>query len=210
MFHASIAARLSKGPYAHRGCVAHAVSKDLVSWEVLPPVYAPGKFHDYEVPELDKIGPKYYLLWSCMDAYVNHYETASRRRCCGTWYAVSDRPYEGFTEPEDNLIVGSGNGRWDNYVGRVLQIGGESLLFYFILGRSVVDYTSLSAPKTLRTTEDGALIAGYCAHMDGLKKRELTAGVRREWVDSKKCLEGETWSFSNRMISAEVKGSFVL
>ena len=210
MFHALMAARLAKGSYAHRGCVGHAVSKDLVHWEARPPIYAPGRFYDYEAPELDKIGDNYYLVWSCIDAYVNHYEPTSRRRCGGTWYAVSDKPYEGFTEPADNLLVGSGNGRWDNYVGRVLRIGSESLLFYFMRGGSEVSYTSLSAPKTLRTTQGRELIPGYCSRVDDLKKRPIIPSVQREWVDAKKCLNGERWSLNDGVLSAEVNGSFAL
>jgi len=210
LFHAYLAARLSTGPYAHRGCVGHAVSRDLVEWEVRPPVFAPGRFHDYEVPEVDHIGDRYYLLWSTIDAYTNHHATPARGRCGGTFYAISDEPYGGFAMPADNLLVGSGVGRWDNYVGRILQMGEEHLLYYFMRGGSVAGYTSLSAPKTIRTDDDGNLIPGYCAYLDALRTRKLISGVRREWVEAKKCLEGETWSVQDGALFADVDGSYGL
>ena len=210
MFHSFIAARTSCGPYVHRGCVAHAVSKDLINWDVLSPIYAPGKFHDYEIPELHKIDGKYYLISTNLFLYTNHYETPTRCGPSGEFYAVSEKPYEGFCEPADNLLVGNGNYRYDNCSVRVWQLDKEYMLHYQMVGGPVVDLVSLSAPKKLRTTDDGQLIAGYCSRLDGLKKKELISEIKSEWLASKKFLEGEKWTLSGDTLTAEVDGSFVL
>lgn len=210
LFHAVIAARLAKGPAAHRGCVAHAVSRDLGTWTVLPPVYAPGQFHDHEVPQLHKIGDKYYLLWLSLDIYANHYQTPSRRFPSAEFYAVSDKPYEDFVAPEENVLAGSGNGRWDVVSGSVLHLGEECLFTYHMPGRDVADYVSLGAPKVLRADQDDRLTLGYCKRVDALKKRELASVVQTQWAEAKRFLDGESWSVRDGVLSADVVGSFTL
>jgi len=210
LFHATIAARVSKGNYARRGCIAHATSRDLARWKVLPPLYAPGRYYDHEVPQPLEMDGRFYLIWTSAQLYTNHYETPSRPNCGGTFYALSDQPYSGFTEPEDNLLVGTGLGRMDNYVGRSLLVGDEHILYYQMVGAEVVDLVSAAAPKVLRTTEEGRIWPAYCKRMDGLKKETLSEGVKAEWVGLKKQVEGERWEVEGETVLARVDGSFVL
>jgi beta-fructofuranosidase len=51
-FHTFITARVNHGPADGRGVIAHARSRNLVNWEVLPPVTEPGDFGHLEVPQL--------------------------------------------------------------------------------------------------------------------------------------------------------------
>lgn len=209
-YHALFAARVAGGPTVRRGCVGHAVSGDLVHWELRPPIYAPGLFHDHEVPQLHRIGNRYYLIWMMFDIYGNHHEIPSRRFASGTFYAVSDKPYEGFSSPADNLLIGSGNGRWDLASTSVLPLGDELLLTYHMCGRGLPDYVSLAAPKLLEATDAGELVARYCPRVDALKTGELVGGLRSQWVEAKRCLPGENWSLRDDVLTAEVDGSFTL
>lgn len=65
-FHALITARSPVGPPGGAGVVGHARSPDLVDWEVLPPVTAPGRFAQAEVPQLVQLNGRYQLLVSCL------------------------------------------------------------------------------------------------------------------------------------------------
>lgn len=63
-FHMLIVARLTKGPKTRRGCTGHLISKDLITWELLEPIWAPNSYYAHECPDLFKIGDWYYLLFS--------------------------------------------------------------------------------------------------------------------------------------------------
>jgi len=210
LFHALLTMRLAKGSYARRGCIAHAVSNDLADWKLLPPVYAPGQFVNQEVPERFAFNGKHYLFWAAHQTYGNHYEIPERPYCGGTYYAVSKEPWSGFRAPENNLLVGSGSGRFDNYVGRILEIGDEKILYYQMIGGSVINLVTAAAPKTLEVGPDGNLIVRYCRRLEGLKKRQLLCGAKSDWLDSKKLSVGESWDVKGDVVSASVDASYIL
>lgn len=66
LFHVLITARSRSGPPGGAGVVGHARSPDLVDWEVLPPLTAPGLFAQAEVPQLVQLNGRYQLLVSCL------------------------------------------------------------------------------------------------------------------------------------------------
>ena len=209
-FHALIAARVSKGPHHKRGCTAHAITKDLETWKVLPPIYSPGKFFDHEVPALYAINGRHYLLWSSARFYTNHNDPPSRSIASGTFYAVSDKPYEGFQEPEDNMLLGSGNGRFDNYVGQLIQVGKETLLHYQMIGAEELDLVSVSTPKIVRVESGKHLVAGYCMRCDALKRKKLSEGLKDGWLQAQRFPEGEKWGIEGDTLFAKVQGSYAL
>jgi beta-fructofuranosidase len=63
-YHALITARAPEGSLDGRGVIGHARSRDLAEWETLPPLTEPGYFYALEVPQLVRIGRRYYLLFS--------------------------------------------------------------------------------------------------------------------------------------------------
>ncbi|MCF7827112.1 MAG: glycosyl hydrolase family 32 [Candidatus Marinimicrobia bacterium] len=63
-FHAFITARSNQGIRDGRGVIAHAVSNDLLNWEVHPPVTKPGNYGQLEVPQLIEVKAKPYLIFS--------------------------------------------------------------------------------------------------------------------------------------------------
>ena len=66
LVHVLITARSRTGPPDGAGVVAHARSRDLVAWEVLPPLTPPGDFAQVEVPQLVRPDGRYEILVSCL------------------------------------------------------------------------------------------------------------------------------------------------
>jgi len=65
-WHMLITARAGVGDERDRGVIAHAVSPDLVSWEVRPPLSSVGAgFTHLEVPQIVDIDNRALLLFSC-------------------------------------------------------------------------------------------------------------------------------------------------
>lgn len=89
-----LAARLTEGPSRRRGCTALCVSKDLKSWEVREPFYAPGLFFTHECPDLFRMGDWWYLVFSeFSERHVTRYRMS--RTLSGPWYPPAS--------PEDAL-----------------------------------------------------------------------------------------------------------
>ncbi len=70
-FHALITARAATGPADGRGVVGHARSRDLVEWQVLPPLTEPGEFGQLEVPQVAEVEGRPYLLFSTAGQHVS-------------------------------------------------------------------------------------------------------------------------------------------
>lgn len=64
-WHMFITARTNEGDRWVRGVVGHAVSDDLRTWEVLPPLTEPGGFGQMEVFQVAVIDGTPTLLWCC-------------------------------------------------------------------------------------------------------------------------------------------------
>jgi beta-fructofuranosidase len=65
-WHMLVTARANHGPVQDRGVVGHAVSADLETWQVRPPLSAPGAgFAHVEVIQVVQVADRWYLLFSC-------------------------------------------------------------------------------------------------------------------------------------------------
>jgi len=64
-WHMLITARVSGGQRNADGVLAHAVSHDLRSWEVGPPLGEPGGFGQLEVPHVHRIDDSWVLTFTC-------------------------------------------------------------------------------------------------------------------------------------------------
>ena len=69
-YHALICARTRVGPEDARGVIGHAVSPDLLSWEVRPPLVSPSGFGHLEVPQVLLDGDSAVLVFSTDDSTV--------------------------------------------------------------------------------------------------------------------------------------------
>lgn len=77
---------------ADRGVVGHAWSPDLVSWEVRPPLSAPGSgFGQLEVPQLVTVDGRTHLVFSCLAGQLAPWRRASVTRT-GHWLLTDVDP----------------------------------------------------------------------------------------------------------------------
>lgn len=88
-FHALITARANHGPADARGVIGHAWSRDLLSWDVRPPLSEPGEFGHLEVPQVELIDGTPVLLFSCATADIAATRRARRpNEPTGTFLAM--------------------------------------------------------------------------------------------------------------------------
>ena len=92
------------------GIVARYRSDDLTSWTLMDPLYAPGKQHMLECPDLFKMGDKYYLFYSWD---------------CVTYYAVSDSINGPFVQAEDPILASTG---FSFYAAKTAELNGSRYL----------------------------------------------------------------------------------
>ncbi|MDH3678496.1 MAG: glycosyl hydrolase family 32 [Acidimicrobiia bacterium] len=76
-FHAFITARANEGPTDGRGVIGHAVSNNLISWQVGPPLSEPGDFGHLEVPQLVDVDDEFVLVFSCQADRVSELRQAA-------------------------------------------------------------------------------------------------------------------------------------
>lgn len=88
------AARLRTGPSRRRGCTALCASRDLVKWEVRPPLYAPSAYFTHECPDLFRMGNWWYLVFS---EFSEDFKTryCMSRSLEGPWTAPLDDAFDG-------------------------------------------------------------------------------------------------------------------
>lgn len=120
-WHCFITARAKDGAPDGRGVIGHAVSDDLLHWEVLPPITAPGEFGDMEVPQWLPIQGRYYLLFSTPESHHSQARLAREGVIPqgGTHYLVSDSPTEGFHYMSSDFLVGDEYAKL--YSGKLVQ-----------------------------------------------------------------------------------------
>jgi beta-fructofuranosidase len=120
-FHAFITARVKSGPPSARGVIAHAVSTDLMNWEVSAPVSVPGEFGQLEVPQLVAIGDRWYLIF-CTGQ--DHFSDGRRARPGiklerGIHYLIGDNPLGPFELAGDDFLIGDEIGT--RYAGKAIR-----------------------------------------------------------------------------------------
>lgn len=150
------------------GCIARVTSRDLVNWEHHPPIASPGRHLDMEVPQYFAWNGCHYLLYSTSGIY-RHIHLPSRQRATGTFYLMSNDRYGPYIAPEDNLLIGAGEGRFDCYVGKIINTDDDPLLYHHICGYR----TGFASPKLVGQNPDGTLFLKRWPGLDGL------LGVRR-------------------------------
>ncbi len=154
-------------------CIGHFMSKELIHWEYLAPVYENADFSDLEVPDYFTQGGWHYFLFS---SARTRRDTPTRRKASGTFYVMSEHRDGPYRLPPDPLILGSGNGRLDNYVARALPYGDGHLLYHHTVGGTVVWGTV----KKIKQNEDGTLRLEYWPGLDGLETHKYSSTPRTQ------------------------------
>ncbi|MFP3904606.1 MAG: hypothetical protein ACLFWB_10235 [Armatimonadota bacterium] len=141
-WYAYLCARSDHGAPSGRGCVARGSIASLDQWRTLEPIAATGEYPVMEVPEVFKFMGSWWLTFNTGSNWGRRIDTAFRRRASGTFYLCSsqlDGPWNG---PEDNLLIGSGEGRRDAVVARSVEYENERLVYHHYTG----DITAGSPP----------------------------------------------------------------
>jgi beta-fructofuranosidase len=155
-WHAAVNARENQGPMLRRGCVGHFTSTDFETWEVQPPLFAPGRFWDLECPQVFTIDGRWYLTAGMMEERTQRY-----------W--LGDSPTGPWVQPPDGGILAPKG----HYAGRVANWKGQDIYMCWHLppgGRA--DWNTAAnphgkyvvAPLTLTPRPDGTLA---CETFDG-------------------------------------------
>lgn len=109
-------AEISRGG---RGCVATAVSADLLHWTVEPPLTPPAGIHQFEVPQVIEVDGQWVLVWCMRDIDLGPEAAApgdGGPELTGTWSAPAYSPVGPFhiDRAEPIRVLGT-------YAGRVLR-----------------------------------------------------------------------------------------
>lgn len=123
-FHATITARSNEGDADNRGVVAHARSRDLRSWEVLPPITTTDGFGQLEVSQVLPYGEDWYLVF-CSDLSTQSPERRADGPGTGTYYLRSRNPFGPFELAQARPL--SADRRGSSYAGRLVDRGDQGL-----------------------------------------------------------------------------------
>lgn len=154
-FHALITARAVTGPDDGAGVVAQARSRDLVSWEVGPPITEPGEVAQAEVPQLVELDDGYRLLISCHAE--DHAQLRGQRLGApgqtGTFALSAAAPLGPFRFPAGPVLPSTGP-VGTGYAGKLVSLGaGDTRFMCFILERDGEFVGELSDPLPIE--QDG-------------------------------------------------------
>ncbi len=107
-----------RGDLYRRACIGLARSRDLVRWEYLPPLFAPGTSTLMEVPRVCRIGTRWFLTWLAAPWYGMRSNEDTPRRPSGPGetmihYAVADHPLGPYRLPGNPTLF---QGQFSPYV----------------------------------------------------------------------------------------------
>ncbi len=157
-YHAFLCAKMPGSDHnATRAAVAHLQSRDLMSWAYRPPIAISDQFSNMEVPQAFEFNGMYYLVFSTNSLTGLRLHTPTRDSTRGTYYMMS-RTLEGPYElPDDPLLIGCSNSRFEGaYSARSIAYGDERILYHHT-GGSECAYPTWGPPKRMITQDDGTL-----------------------------------------------------
>ena len=152
LWHMLVTARAGHGTETDRGVVGHAVSSDLATWQVRPPLSAPGSgFAHLEVFQLLEIAGRRHLVFCCDAAKLAGHRAGQTG---GIWsLPVGDFP--GPVDPRQARLLVSE----DLYAGRVAfdRAGRPMLLAFHNAGADRPFSGGICDPLPLAVDADGYL-----------------------------------------------------
>jgi beta-fructofuranosidase len=153
-FHAMVTARARAGDPATRGVIGHAISDDLLNWTVRAPVTEPGVFGHLEIPQVERVGGAWRLLFCTPPAPPRVRADRPAFGLDGTHALTAAHPlgpYDWSThQPLDADPAGS------RYGGRLVRVGtGWQLLAWLHRGPAGGFVGELADPVPVRAGPDG-------------------------------------------------------
>ncbi len=145
----------------HSACIALCRSKDLLRWEVGDPCCTPNRFNCFEVPDVFKLGAKWYLIALTGDGYGQSKRWSDPEITCATVVFQADRPEGPFEEVRENLLLASTGSQ--GYSARTVERNGERLMFYT---RPSEPHARLAWPAKLAPRAEGGLNPVYWPGLD--------------------------------------------
>ena len=156
--------------------IVHVTSKDYLNWTYHKPLYVSehytrlnNGFVFLEVPDLLEIDGTHYIIFSSIRSRKQF--TSGREDASGTWYIKANKKEGPYEVTENPLLLGTGMGRKDHYVGRTIIFKGQRLLYHQNWGDS--KYVSWSTPKLLLKDKNNELYLKYWPALDTLKTKLL-------------------------------------
>lgn len=114
----------------HSACIVLCRSDNLVDWDIAEPVCTPNRFNCFEVPDVFKIGPKWYMIALTGDFYGQSDRWADIDISSATIVFEADSPEGPFLEVKDNLLLTSSTDAGQGISARTVERNGERLFFY--------------------------------------------------------------------------------
>ena len=152
------ATRVPHGELPETSVIGAARSRDLLSWEQLPPAFAPGTFGTVEVPEVFPLDGRWYLTCLTGNTHGNRPPMSDSHFISGTMYAVADRPEGPYREiAGDNVLYGGGP-PCPHSCRSVLFAGERYVISTQDTGEGL---QTVSPPMIARSLSDGRLRLAY-------------------------------------------------
>lgn len=114
----------------HSACIVLCRSDNLVDWDITGPVCTPNRFNCFEVPDVFKTGPKWYMIALTGDFYGQSDRWADKDISSATIVFEADGPQGPFREVKDNLLLTSSTDEGQGLSARTVERNGERLFFY--------------------------------------------------------------------------------
>lgn len=154
--HVFVTARSNQGDRYDRGVIAHARSRDLLTWEMLPSITAPPGFGQLEVPQLVTLGDRWYMLFAS-DVDTQSEERRATGPGTGTYYLDADSPYGPFSMLGDGALEVDRLGT--TYAGKVSHTSDGPVFMAWNRFEPDGSFAGhLTAPRPIEVNADGSLM----------------------------------------------------
>jgi beta-fructofuranosidase len=159
LFHVLITARAGDGAADGRGVIGHARSRDLVRWQVLPPVTAPGEFAQVEVPQLVRLdGHRHILFSACAEDHSRQRSSRLGPGQGGT-FSYSARTPAGPYRPSAAPIAPGDGPLGTPYAGKLVEAApGDWRFLAFCINRGGAFAGELTDPLPVRQDRHGKIL----------------------------------------------------
>lgn len=134
LFHMLVTCRVNRGAPDGRGAIGYAKSRNMIDWEVGDAFLAPGWYGEMEVPQIQKIGARYYLFCSVSTRFHSESRKAEAGVIpqTGVKYFVSDAMLGPYTDLDNSFLTAPEQSGL--YAGRVIQGPDSNWYFMAFLG----------------------------------------------------------------------------